>query len=52
MGSVILMIVAVWVMTIIRPALIVIAVGICWAYRDNDLGFRFRRHQSDQPDQG
>jgi len=38
--------------SIIRSTLIVAAVGIPWSYGNGNLGFRFRRNQSDEPKDG
>ena len=37
---------------IIGLTLIVAAVGIPWSYGNGNLGFRFRRNQSDEPKDG
>jgi hypothetical protein len=37
---------------IIRSTLIVSAIGIPWSYGNGNLGFRFRRNQSDEPNDG
>jgi hypothetical protein len=37
---------------IIRSTLIIATVGIPWSYGNCNLGFRFRRNQSDEPKDG